>query len=173
MSKYYRPLILVIVLALTVMACGDDDFGGDFGGDQGTNVPGFGDDGFGDGDATLPTSVGDIPGVSDECEAYFDLSFAMSAAFTGDFDGLAGDLLAKLPAAAQADGAIIAGALQDFVDGIAAAGIDLSQGVGSLSQEQLQAFGEIGDSVFTEEVNDAFDRIGELAAENCAIAEDF
>ena len=61
MTKYLRTLIIVTVVTLAVTACGDDDLGG-LGGDTSADPSGFEDQGFGDGDATLPTAVGNIPG---------------------------------------------------------------------------------------------------------------
>ena len=178
MTTYLRSLIIVVVVALAVAACGDDDLGSDLGGNTSADVPGFGDDGFGDdgfgdGDATLPTSVGNIPGLSSECEAYLNLSLAMSAAFTGEFSGFDGDLVSRLPAAAQADGAIIVAALQEFSDELAAAGLDLSQGLATFSQEQIQAFGDLSEEIFNDEVDAAFDRLSEAGAAECAIGGDF
>lgn len=161
--KRISRLLLVAVLGMAVVACGDDGSGGD------ATIP-TGTDGSGVGDVTIPTGVGNIPGVSSECEAYANLSLAMSSAFTGGFGGFSGDLVSQLPAAGRADGAIIVAALQEFSGGLAAAGIDLSQGnIGTLTQDQLQVFSDLSDSVFTDEVNDAFDRLSEVVEAECAL----
>jgi hypothetical protein len=164
MTRLLRTVTLVAVLALSLVACGDDDSIGGLPGDAG-NLPGD----VGDIPGDIGDLPGNIPGLSDECQAYASLSFAMSGAFSGSFDGLDGGIVANLPAEAQADGAIVVAALQDFSDGLDELGIDLSQGMGNLSQEQVQAFSELGESTLTDEVNDAFDRIGELASATCAV----
>jgi hypothetical protein len=167
MSRHLRPLVLVLVLALTLVACGDDDSIGGLPGDAG-DLPGDVGDLPGDaGDLGDLPGVGDIPGLSDECSAFLSLSSAMASAFTGTFSGFEGDLVSSLPAAAQADGAVVVAALQEFSNALADAGIDLSEGIGTLSQEQLQAFSQLGESIFTDEVNDAFDRIGDVASASC------
>lgn len=166
--KRLRTILLVTLLAMTVAACGDDDVS-DLGGGQGTNVPGFGDDGFGD-SSSLPTSVGNIPGLSSECEAYANLSLAMASVFSGGYDGFATDIVSQLPPEGRADGAIVADALQRFADGLAAADIDLSNGgMATLSAEQIEAFSAISEDVFNEDVEAAFDRLSDLVEAECAI----
>lgn len=163
MSKL-RPLALAIAIILSLAACGDDDSGG-----TASTAPTETED-LDTGDTTLPTSVGNIPGISAGCEAYADLSLAMGNVFTGGFAGFGDDLVSRLPSEGQADGAIVVGALQAFSDGLADAGIDLSQGsIGTLTQEQLQVFSDLSDNVFTDDVNAAFDRLGELVAAECAV----
>lgn len=167
MRKYLLPVILTVTLVLAVTACGDDDFGGGFGENQ-TPTPGFGD-----GDLTIPTSVGNIPGLSGECEAYANLAFAMSAAFTGQFTGFEGDLVSNLPAEAQADAVIIVDALQEFSDGLAGAGIDMSQGMAGFSQEEIETFSDLSEAVFTDEVDAAFEGLGEVMEDACEVDGDF
>jgi len=164
MPGHLRSLALVLLLVLGLAACGDDDSIGGLPGDAG-DLPGDVSDLPGD----LGDLPGNIPGLSDECQAYASLSFAMSSAFTGGFGGLDAGIVSNLPAEARADGQIVVTALQEFSDGLTDLGIDLSQGMASLAPEQIQAFTQLGESVFTDEVNDAFDRIGELASATCAL----
>lgn len=173
MFKRVRPILLLLtVLALVGAACGGDDPSGDPGPDGETVLPGDQGTGLGD-SSTLPTAVGNIPGVSGECEAYANLSLAMANVFTGGFSGFDGDLVSQLPSAGQADGAIIVSALQQFSDGLAAAGIDLTQGMTGLSADQIQVFSDLTESVFTDEVDAALDRLSELIEAECAIGADF
>jgi hypothetical protein len=158
---------MLAALVLVLAACGGDPVG-----DAAADTP-YGDGGsiFDDaGGDTLPGSVGNTPGLSGECEAIANLSLAMSSAFLGNFNGFDGNLIGSLPSGIQADGAIVVGALQEFSDGLAAAGIDLASpsGMAGLSPEQMEAFSTLSEEIFDDEVNDAFDRIGEAAEAECS-----
>ena len=169
-------LLLVALLALTLAACGDDDDVADLADDpttttSGSVVGGGSDDGSSGSDTTFPTSVGNIPGVSSECEAYANLSLALVNVFSGGFTGFGGDLVSALPPAGQADGAIVVDALQRFSDGMAAAGIDLTAqgGMAAMDADQLQAFSDLSEEIFTDEIDAAFDRLSELVEAECAV----
>ncbi len=152
--------VAVVALLVLAAACGGDDSAD------------AGDDAGGGSDAqtatTFPSTVGDIPGVSGECEALANLSLAISGVLTGTFDGLPDDVVGNLPGDAQADGEIVADAVQEFSDRLDELGIDLSQGLGNLSAEQLQAFSDISGEVFNDDVDAAVNRIGITMADDCA-----
>ncbi len=59
--------------------------------------------------------------------------------------------------------------LQQFGDQLAAAGIDLSQGIGSLDQGQIETYTAISGEVFDSEVEDSFDRLATAVAAECEI----
>lgn len=170
--KRASSLLLVLLLAVTVAACGDDDVS-DLGDGQTTSAPVFGGDGDGsdDDNTTFPTAVGNIPGVSSECEAYANLSLALVNVFSGGFSGFGGDLVSSLPPSGQADGAIIVDALQRFSDGMAAAGIDLSAagGMATMDADQIATFTQLSEEIFTDDVDAAFDRLSELVEAECAV----
>jgi len=170
-----RSFILLVVLALVVAACGDDDLVGDVAQD--------GDGPFGNGVVTddggdlgdlggVTPGVGNIPGLSDACQAYVNLSFAMTGAFSGNFSGIDDSIISDLPPGAQADGAIIVDALRRFSDGLQAAGIDLSDptNFATLTPAQMEEFQALGDTVFTDEVDAAFDRLDDSISADCEVA---
>lgn len=158
--RTWTKLVGVALLTMVVAsACGGDDAGNDSAG---------GNDGE-DSATTLPSSVGDIPGLSAECEAFADLSLAMSNTLGGGFVGIPDDLVDRLPADARDDGRVIVEALQEFGDRLEDAGIDLSQGIGSFDEGQIETYGEISGEVFDSDVEDAFDRLAGMVADECAL----
>ena len=180
MHRLGRFATLVAVLALVVAACGGGDDDADAGTGNGngarTEAPsdngGGGDDDNNNNNNNLgvnTTFLGNIAGLSDECTAIANLSIAFSQAFTGTFEDVPADIINSLPAEARAEGQILADALDEFASGLEEAGIDLNllEGIGSLTPDQIQQYSEVSERVFNDEVEDAADRLGE-AAEGCA-----
>lgn len=158
--RTWTKLVGVALLTMVVAsACGGDNAGGD---------AAAGNDGGGSA-TTVPSSVGDVPGLSAECEAFADLSLAMSNTLAGGLAAMPDDLVDRLPADARNDGRVIVEALQQFGDQLAAAGIDLSQGIGSLDQGQIETYTAVSADVFDSEVEGSFDRLATAVAEECAI----
>jgi hypothetical protein len=168
-----RPLLLIVALALIVAACGDDDSGllGDaptanteaglpFGGGGSDEIPN-----------TLPETIGNVPGVSGECEALLNLSLAMANAFTGGGGDIDPGFVSGLPPGLQADGALVVGALQQFSQGVQDLGVDLSDpaNFAALSEEQFAALDALNDQIFDEEVDAALDRISDAAEVSCSV----
>jgi len=181
MKSHQRFLALLAMLALVIAACGGEDtnVGDDENGDNGNVVTSPSNDGDGnddegnnggDGNNTLVpgTTFGNIPGMSDECVAVANLSLAISQVLSGTFQGVPDDVVDSLPAGSREDGQIIADALNDFATALADAGIDLSQGIGALSQDQLVTWGELSGEVFNDELEEVVDRFGNTIADECA-----
>lgn len=171
MHKYVRLVAIVAVLALVVAACGDDDSAENGGNaDAGNNNGGNGSDNsletFGP-DDTLPTTVGDVPGLSSECEALANLSLAFSSALTGGFDGVPSGLVDDLPSEFRAEGEAIAEALEEYSRRLEEAGIDISQGIFTLSEEQIEVYSDIADELFDDELEDSFERLATDMADDC------
>lgn len=156
-TKRWFFVLLGVVLA--VAGCGGDDSSdaGDVGGGGGDETA-----------TTFPTSVGDVPGVSSECEAVADLSLAISTVLSGQFGDISDDVVDALPSDARADGTLLVDALREFGDRIDAAGIDLSGGLGGLSAEEIEVYSDISGEVFDEDLDAAVERIGQVAAVECA-----
>jgi hypothetical protein len=172
MRRFGRLSVVAFALALVLAACGggDDSAGeGDDAGDGGRVTTAAGGGGGGGGDGVV-TTFGNIPGLNDECTAVANLSAAFSQALTGSLGELPDDIVNSLPADARDDGRVLADALEEFSAGLQAAGVDLTnlQGLGALSPEQLEAWANLSETVFDEEVEDAVDRLSEAVSAACA-----
>jgi hypothetical protein len=156
MRAYARVVGVLAVVAALVVGCGGDDADTNGGVDATAGA------------TTIPSTVGNIPGVSSECEALANLSLSISQVFAGSFQGVPNGVVDALPSEARADGQIIADALVEFDERLDELGIDLSDGMASLSPEQLEAFGDVSGEVLNDDVDAAVNRIGIQMADDCA-----
>lgn len=167
----FGVVAVVGALALLATACGDDDSstpfdGGGFGADDDDEGGDFGDLG----DLELPGDVGDIPGLSDDCEAIANVFLSFSSAFFGGdpvdadssrFDGLPGEL--------RDDADIVVGALNELYEEFDRLGLDLSDptAFATMTEEEAAAFGELSDNLDSAEVSDAMDNLEVYATAEC------
>lgn len=182
MKGYLKYLALVAVFALIATACGDsgsspfdeaadtaistteDTGGGDDGGDDGGG-------GFGDaGDDTIPVTVGNIPGVSGECEALLNVFLSMSRAFIGgEFVAVDLQSFSELPGDLQDDAALVVDTLNDFAEGLEDMGVDLTdpQWALALTPAQQQAFATLGETLDAEAFTNATDNLSAYGEAEC------
>jgi hypothetical protein len=156
-------VVMAAVFALVVAACGDDDSADNGASADNGNSSGNPEATF-DPDETIPVTVGDVPGLSSECEALANLALAIGRAFTGGVEEVPAGIVEDLPSEMRADGEIVLEALTEYSRRLEEAGIDLSGGVFSLAEDQIEAYSDITEEVFDEELEDAYERIGEAAA---------
>lgn len=156
---------VLVVVALVVAACGDD--GGSLLEQASNDAPTNQDSGsIGD----LPTDVGDIPGVSGECEALLNLFLSIGGAFIGTellpFDSNA---LASAPPEIRADAAVVFETLNTFNTGVQDLGVDMSDpaSFATMTEAQQEAFSALTDSLDTDEFNDAADSLTNYAEQAC------
>jgi len=156
--------VAATVFALVVTACGGSSTVDQSSGT--TAAPGSTDSGI-----TLPTGVGNIPGVSSECEALLNLYVSISAAFTGGAVApLDAATLANLPADVRADAQLVSDTLKQYSDGIQALGIDFSDptSFATMTQEQQDAFTALGDLLDSDAFQAASDRLSAYGDQQCA-----
>ena len=162
MRSRFSFLAIVMAFALLVAACGDDDAGSAPDATSGSGSPINVED--------LPTNVGNIPGVSGECEALLNLFLSIGGAFLGGAVApLDAGTLASLPAEVRADAVILSETLVEFSAGLEAAGIDLSDPATytTMTESQQAAFSALGDSLDTPEFNAASDNLSEYGEQQC------
>lgn len=166
MNRFGRLFTLIAVLTLVITACGGGDDGADAESDNAAQTQAPSDS---DNPGVNTTFFNNVPGLNDECTAIANLSIAFSQVFTGTFEDVPDDIINSLPAEARAEGQILADALDEFASALEAEGIDLNllEGIGSLTPDQLAAYAEVSERVFNDEVEAAADRLGE-AATGCA-----
>jgi hypothetical protein len=176
MARHLGVLIVVTAIAMVAMACG----GGDADDVSRTSAPpsetvgdgdGAGEEhGGDDGDIRFPTDVGNIPGLSDECEAIVNVFLSVGSVFFGggptdanlsSFDELPGNL--------REDAAVVLGALDELYTELDKLGVDLSdpQAFTSLTQEQAAELAQIGEKLETPEFNEASDNLSAFAEAEC------
>ncbi len=177
MKSYLRYLAVFAVFAVAVAACGSD-------GDSpfapgGSDSVASGDDGGGDGDGDvnvedlleeLPEEIGDIPGVSDECQALLSLFLSIgNAFFGGEVASIDSSALSGLPGDVQEDAQFLADTLSEFSDAIAAMGIDFAdpESLATLSAEQQQELTALTESLDTDEFNAAADNLEAYGDQEC------
>lgn len=178
LQGYRRFLAVIAVLALFAAACGDSGSSIDAldeataatgGGDLG----GGGDDGGGGlfgSDETVPVTIGNIPGLSSECEALANVFLAFTNVFAGG--GAAApslDAISGLPGDLRADAALMIETMQAYFDGLEDLGVDLSDpaSFGALTEEQQQAFADLSESFDTDEFTAASDRLSAYGEAEC------
>jgi hypothetical protein len=162
-----RTYAWVIVFALAVTACGGSTVGSTLDQSSGTTAA----PGTTDGSTVLPTGVGNIPGVSSECEALVNLYLSISAAFTGGaISAVDPATLANLPADVRADALLVSDTLKQYSDGLQALGIDFSDptSFATMTQEQQDAFTALGDLLNSDEFQAASDRLSAYGDQQCA-----
>lgn len=120
---------------------------------------------------TIPVTIGNIPGLSDDCQALANVFLSFSGVFLGgDVPDVNIDAISDLPGDLQADVALVIAGLEEYADGLAELGVDLTDpaSFAALTEEQQQAFGDLADSIDTDEFNDAADRFSAYAEVECA-----
>ncbi|MDH3731537.1 MAG: hypothetical protein OES13_10540 [Acidimicrobiia bacterium] len=178
-----RFLTIVAVLVLVAAACGDsgstltDDTTaaptGDTSASADTTAATSGDTAppATSGDTLPPLTVGNIPGLSDDCQALANVFLSFSGIFLGgEAPDLNLDAIGDLPSELQADAAMMVAGLQAYADGLADLGVDLTDpaSFAALTEDQQQAFGDLADSIDTEEFNAAADRLSAYGEVECA-----
>ena len=160
-------------MALMAVACGSSDSSGSLDEFVTPSNAAAGDSGDGGSDSDgieLPTDVGDILGLSDECEAIANVFLSMSSAFLGG-DALDADLgsLAGLPGDLQDDAALVVEVVNELYAGLDSLGIDLSDpaALASIAGDQAAEFGELADSLDTAEFEEASENLSAYAEAEC------
>jgi hypothetical protein len=155
-----------MALALLVAACGGGD-GGSFL-DQSPGATSAGDGLIPIGD--LPTDVGDLPGVSGECEALLNLFLSIGGAFLGgEVSALDTAALAGLPGDVRADAQIVSDTLRDFSVGLQDMGINLADpaSFATMTEAQQAAFDELTASLDSDQFNTASDNLSAYGDQQC------
>jgi len=161
-SKYVAA---IMALALVMTACGGSD-GGFL--DQSPAAT-AGSDGLVSVD-DLPTDVGDLPGVSGECEALLNLFLSIGGAFLGgEVTALDSGALANLPAEIRADAQLVSETLSAFSVGLQDAGIDLSDPstFAGMTEVQQAAFDDVTGLLDSEQFNTASDNLSAYGEQQC------
>ena len=176
-----RLIALFVVVLLLAAACGDS--GSDStepaatsGDSAATTQPGSTDapattsaPGTTSGD-TIPATIGDIPGLSDDCEALANVFLSFASIFSGGGVNIPdSSAFNDLPGNLQDDAEIVIGALSDWADGLADAGIDLTDpsSLASLTEAQQQQLQALSEAFDTTEINDALDRMSDYGEAEC------
>lgn len=167
-----RLLAIVAAAAIVGAACSD----------SGGSASPFGSNGAPDSAASsedsggvfgadgIPDELGDVLGLSDECEDIANVFLSIGSIFLGgdilEFDA---DTFRSLPGDLQDDAAIVADGLNAVVAGIADVGLDLSDpaSLASMSEEQAAAFSELSESFDSPEFNEALENIDAYATAQC------
>ena len=168
LPRFGRLRYALIALLLVVVACGGGDTGAGSD-DDGDFDPSGSDDTF---SFETPTTVGDLAGVSDECESLTNLSIAMTAMFTGSPEQVDGLLAGVRSVPGEiADEVDI---LTDAIRGLTAAWSEIGEnpltnpaGLTELSDSELAEIEALVDQFDNDATNDAFETIGEYVAREC------
>lgn len=179
MTRHLRYLALVAAIAVALAACGngDDSPFAPGASDSASSSDGDASGGDGSGDVDvgdlldeLPDEVGDLPGVSGECEALLSLFLSIgNAFFGGEVASIDDSALAGLPGDVQADAQLLAETLSEFSDAIAGMGIDFAdpESLATLSAEQQQELASLTESLDTEQFNAAADNLEAYGEQQC------
>ena len=119
---------------------------------------------------TIPATIGDIPGVSDDCEALANVFLSFASIFSpGGINIPDTDAFGDLPGDVQDDAEIVIDALSEWAQGLADAGIDLSDpnSLATLTEAQQNELERLSQAFDTDEINDALDRLGEYGEQEC------
>ncbi len=157
---------VTMACALVLAACSSSDEGSFL--DQSAGTSADAEDPFSLDD--LPTDVGDLPGVSGECEALLNLFLSIGGAFLGgEVSSLNSDALANLPAEIRNDALVVSETLAEFSAGLQDLGVDLSDpsSVGTLTEAQQQAFGALSESMDSDRFNAAADNLSAYGEQQC------
>lgn len=154
-----RVTYVFVVLALVAAGCGGADEADD---GRVTTTEGFG----------TPTTVGNIPGMSAECESLTNLSIAMTSIFTGTPEEV-DRLLAgvdNVPGELADDVAVLQTAIRGLAQAWAEVGVNpLSDptALSEMSDADRERIEGVMEQFSDDATNDAFDRIGEYAVDAC------
>ncbi len=171
MTSYPRYLAVFAAFAIVLAACGSDGESPFAAGGSDSVASGDGGDvDVGDLLDELPDEVGDLPGVSDECEALLSLFLSIgNAFFGGEVASIDGSALSSLPGDVQEDAQFLADTLSEFSDAIGTMGIDFAdpESLATLSAEQQQELASLTESLDTEQFNAAADNLEAYGEQQC------
>lgn len=174
MTRHPRYLAVIAAFAVILAACGGD-------GDS-PFAPGGSDSAVSSGDGggdvgdiedlleELPEGVGDLPGVSGECEALLNLFLSIgNAFFGGEIAGLDSGALSSLPGDVRDDAEFLADTLAEFSDAIQGMGIDFADpaSLAELSADQQQELTALTESLDSERFNEAADSLEAYGEQEC------
>jgi len=161
-----RYVAAIMAFALVLVACGSSD-GGSFL-DQSPGATSAADGLIPIGD--LPTDVGNLPGVSGECEALLNLFLSIGGAFLGgEVAALDAAALADLPGEVRADAQIVSDTLREFSSGLQEMGINLSDpaSFATMTEAQQAAFDDLTASLDSDQFNTASENLSAYGDTQC------
>ena len=159
-----RLIVVIAVLGLVFAACGDSGLPSD----EPTSTTGAGL--LGGSDDTIPVTVADVLGLSDECEAIANLFLAMVSVFSGGNPAASLSAIDGLPGNLQDDAEVMINAFNAYSEGLQNLGVDLSDptSLASLTEAQQAEFQALSELVDTEEFNQASENLGAYGEAECA-----
>jgi hypothetical protein len=165
MGKRSGFVAVIMAFTLVVAACGDDD-SSLIDQSAGTAAP---SSDLIDTDA-LPTNVGDLPGVSGECEGLLNLFLSIGGVFLGgEIAPLDAGVLGSLPPAIRADAQLVSDTLRQFSESMEEMGVDFTDPstFATMTPAQQEALGALSDSLDTTEFNAATDNLSNYGEQQC------
>jgi len=187
--KVVRLFALIVALTLVAAACGGDSVeealveeaqsqatggtdAGAAGDDEGADDEGTDGGSTDDTIGTLPdTPVGDIPGLSSECEALANLVFGFTQlVIGGDADQLLAAAQSGLPSSLDDEIAIIMEGANQYADALGDLEIDLSDptSFAALSPEEIAQLEAASQVIDTDAFNSALEAVSEYGEAECA-----
>ncbi len=166
MKRRSGYLAAIMAFTLVVAACGSDNGGSLLERSAGTAANG--DDTISIGD--LPTDVGNLPGVSGECEALLNLFLSIGGAFLGgEVSSLDSGALASLPGEIRDDAQVVSETLREFSETLQALGIDFADpsSLSSLTEAQQAELNALTESLDSEQFNAASDNLSAYGEQQC------
>ena len=169
---FARFMALAVVLALVAIGCGDSGSAFD---DATSTTSGSGSNGD---DFTTIGTIGNIPGLSSECEALAEFMLGMSQALVGgaaNAQALLASAADDLPSSLQGDLDTIANAAVEFQDVLDDLGIDPGDptSFAALDPEQQVQYSQAVEVFSAPDVDAAFDNLNEFGEQECSNAFDF
>ncbi len=166
MGKRSGYLAVIMAFVLVLAACGGGDDGSFL--DQSPGATSAGDGLIPIED--LPTDVGNLPGVSGECEALLNLFLSISGAFLGgEVAALDSAALANFPGEIRADAQILSDTLREFSVGLQDMGINLADpaSFATMTEAQQAAFDDLTASLDSAQFNAASDNLSAYGDQQC------
>jgi len=157
---------VIMAFALVLAACSSDDSESFL--DQSPAAAADSDDLNPVGD--FPTDVGDLPGVSGECEALLNLFLSIGGAFLGsEVSTLDAAALAALPGDIRGDAQLVSETLRQFSVGVQALGVDFADpaSFATLTEAQQEEFSALGESLDTAQFKAASDNVSAYGEQQC------
>jgi hypothetical protein len=185
MSSYRQYLASIATLAMILTACGSDDSSATLGQAPSNGASNEVDESEVDESEVdesevdlegldldeLSDAVGNLPGVSGECEALLELFISIGGVFLGggDVSSFDAGALAGLPGDVQQDAELVAGTLAQFSNALQDLGVDFSDpaSFAALSESQTEEFRALSDSLDTEEFTAASDSLSAYGEQEC------
>ena len=165
MGKRSGFVAVIMALTLVVAACGDDDSSLL---DQSAGTAASSNDLFDTDD--IPTDVGDLPGVSGECEGLLNLFLSISGVFLGgEISTLDAGVLGGLPPSILADAQLVSETMSQFSNSMQEMGVDFTDPstFATMTPAQQEALGTLSDSLDTTEFNAASDNLSAYGEQQC------